>query len=290
MKRIITAVILIPIVLWIVFAGPIWVMSLICGLVAFLAQEEYCNIIEKHDLIPLRNSMRSIVILAFGSLAAELSTTNFSQLGIVLISYLILIILSLFSFPFLMVIGMRFENLNKAFPSVGLSWLSGIYISIPLLLLTVIRSQQSGIFWVAFILFTVWAGDIFAMYTGKAIGKHKLALKISPGKTWEGTIGSIIGSLLIGNAWFYLVTQQTIKIDPPDLLLIDIGKHDYILISVITFIANIASQFGDLVESMLKRGVDIKDSGNTLPGHGGILDRIDALLFAVPAVFLFTLK
>jgi len=311
MKRIITALILIPIVLWIVFAAPIWVTALCCGLVALLAQEEYLNIIEKFELFPLRKTMRLLVLLLFMFYADNAEPWRFQKLDLRLLTVMEIILLAVLAFPLLMIIGMKINNINKAFPSVGLSWLSLIYISIPLVLLTYIRTDQSGSFWVAFIFFTVWAGDIAAMYVGKSIGKHKLAPRISPGKTWEGTLGSIIGSLLTANIWFYFVENQQITIEPPNLsewitfLGFDQGifiykfsehvQHIYnsssvFVITCAALLTNIASQFGDLAESMLKRGVDIKDSGNSLPGHGGMLDRIDALLFAVPVVFLFTLK
>ncbi|HHG74989.1 MAG TPA: phosphatidate cytidylyltransferase [Persephonella sp.] len=122
--------------------------------------------------------------------------------------------------------------------------------------------------YLVFVLFaTVWAGDTMAYFTGKAIGKHKLAPRLSPKKTWEGAFGSVIGSVLAGGltAYFFNIPEAVIPVLASSVLM----------------------QIGDLFESFLKRQVGEKDSSHLIPGHGGILDRIDALIFASAVFVIF---
>jgi phosphatidate cytidylyltransferase len=114
---------------------------------------------------------------------------------------------------------------------------------------------------------TVWAGDTFAYFVGKSIGKHKLAPKLSPKKTWEGAFASVLGSVLFGGGLAYYF------------------NHLEALIPVL--IASVIMQIGDLFESFIKRQVGVKDSSNLIPGHGGVLDRIDALIFASVVFLIF---
>lgn len=146
-----------------------------------------------------------------------------------------------------------------------------IYIPASLSIFVLLRSDPDGISWIFFLLFMVFAGDTGALYSGKFFGHHKLSPSISPGKTIEGSIGGMLLSIIVGYLFVFLFLPQLNK---PSILILFI-------------IVNIAGQTGDLFESGLKRAGNIKDSGNILPGHGGILDRIDALLFAAPVGYLF---
>ncbi|MGB6882484.1 MAG: phosphatidate cytidylyltransferase, partial [Candidatus Acidiferrum sp.] len=120
-----------------------------------------------------------------------------------------------------------------------------------------------------FALVITWVGDTAAYFVGRAIGKHKLARALSPGKSWEGSVASILGALLVGVAFARWTT-----IPLPHLL-------------GMAALGNIAGQAGDLLESAYKRSAGVKDSGSLLPGHGGILDRIDALILAIPVVWYY---
>jgi phosphatidate cytidylyltransferase len=118
------------------------------------------------------------------------------------------------------------------------------------------------------------------MYVGRTLGKHKLAPQLSPGKTWEGAAGSLLGSLLVTVGLIELAVQLTKR----DILTLSFpGPIWYWLVFAV--IVNVAAQVGDLAESALKRSAGVKDSGTLLPGHGGILDRIDALLLAAPVLW-----
>ena len=146
------------------------------------------------------------------------------------------------------------------------------FLYIPLLLSFIIlmRNSDDGMRWVLLLLCVVFSGDTAALYVGTLIGRHKLAPAISPGKTVEGSIGGLTAGLLIGLLAKYF-------------MLPGIG---WAATAVFCIIVGAAAQLGDLFESSLKRASNVKDSGTILPGHGGVLDRIDALLFAAPVAYL----
>lgn len=168
------------------------------------------------------------------------------------------------------------------FASIGISLLGVLYVSLPMSLLAVIAFPKKinyGFYVTGYdysrifgLLFLIWASDIGAYAVGRAIGKHKLAPKISPGKTWEGWAGGFVMTLVVGWAIGYML---------PDMPLV----HRLVAAGVVAVFAPL----GDLAESMLKRSVDIKDSGTIMPGHGGLLDRFDAFLFILPVLVLLQL-
>lgn len=129
-----------------------------------------------------------------------------------------------------------------------------------------------GAFWLTLTtLLLVWATDTLAYFSGRAFGKHKLMPRVSPKKTWEGSIGGLLGAVGVGIVLKLLVLPFLSALD----------------IVVIALICGALGQIGDLAESVFKRAAGVKDSGNLLPGHGGLLDRVDSLLFAVPLVYLY---
>jgi phosphatidate cytidylyltransferase len=145
-----------------------------------------------------------------------------------------------------------------------------IYIFTPLACAVALRRISPH--WLMLAMLLCWVGDTAALYIGKNFGRHKLS-KVSPNKTWEGAIASVIGALLAAAIYaHYLIPQSPLPV-----------------VLAIAAIGNIAGQFGDLAESAIKRKFGVKDSGASLPGHGGWLDRIDAILFAIPVVYLLVL-
>jgi phosphatidate cytidylyltransferase len=145
------------------------------------------------------------------------------------------------------------------------------YISLAIAMLILVRSTPDGMIWIFFVCAVIFAGDTAALYIGSLWGRHKLSPSISPGKTIEGALAGLAANLLVG------VVSRV-------LLLVDLGWSGSLLFCAAV---GIAGQVGDLFESELKRASNIKDSGGLLPGHGGVLDRIDALLFAAPVAFCF---
>jgi len=133
---------------------------------------------------------------------------------------------------------------------------------------------------VLFLMVCVWAGDIAALYIGRNFGRRKLAPRLSPGKTWEGAIASLLGSMLAGALVFW--AGDLLSARGNMVLHIEEPLWQVMLLAVIL---NVAAQVGDLLESAIKRGAQVKDSGTMLPGHGGMLDRIDALLLAAPVLW-----
>jgi phosphatidate cytidylyltransferase len=143
-----------------------------------------------------------------------------------------------------------------------------------------LRDLPNGPSLVVFLLCVVWAGDIAAFYVGRAWGRHKMAPTLSPNKSWEGALGSIAGSLLITGVLLGLA--HLLQLHDSALLSYPEDIWYWMTLAVVV---NIAAQVGDLAESALKRSAGVKDSGSLLPGHGGVLDRIDALLLAAPALW-----
>ena len=188
------------------------------------------------------------------------------------------------------------EDLKAALPGAAMSYLALPYIGLPLLLLAVLRQAPRGWIYVLFTFFAVWVGDTAAMYVGKSMGRHKLAPRISPGKTVEGTVASLLFSVGVCCLFAHYVPEIAaalgrahLLVEKPESLLIAApayGRAPLWLAALVAAAINAAAQLGDLLESALKRGAGVKDSGTMLPGHGGILDRIDALLLALPVAFV----
>jgi phosphatidate cytidylyltransferase len=146
-----------------------------------------------------------------------------------------------------------------------------IYVSLPFGFALGLPKFYDGTFtWEVFLLFVlIWSSDSFAYFTGRLFGKHKMAPKISPKKTWEGFVGGVIFTLVLG----YFIEQKF-----PGL------RGNWIIVG---FLVSVFAPIGDLVESQLKRTFGVKDSGNIIPGHGGVLDRLDSFIIAAPVVYLY---
>jgi phosphatidate cytidylyltransferase len=155
-----------------------------------------------------------------------------------------------------------------------------------------LRQQSAGAFLLLYLLLVVWAGDIFAYFVGRSVGRHLMTPRISPKKTWEGAAASLAASLLVGSLLFTYALPISSFLLRVKLIerrdgLFGLEKPELWPIILLTVALNVAAQLGDLVESLVKRGAGVKDSGTLLPGHGGMLDRIDALLFAAPVLWFY---
>jgi len=161
------------------------------------------------------------------------------------------------------------ERLSSVISNLGITLFGIFYVGFLLSHIILIRNQTDGRAWVLFLIITIWAGDIIALFSGTLFGKHKLYPKISPNKTYEGLLGAIVGSVVIGLLY-------------ASLFLPYFNKGVCILV---TFGMGILGQLGDFTESMIKRSAQVKDSGSLFPGHGGVLDRIDSFLFSTPFLY-----
>jgi phosphatidate cytidylyltransferase len=277
MKRILTATVLSLLVLALIFFGNIWLMTLFAAIVAELAAYEYLQLAavgaQAHDAklrIP-------IWWMALGTaLAFVVTLPNFpveDQLPVLSALTLILFAWNGFRSPLIQVL-----------PDTAQGLFGLIYIAYPLTLIPLLWKQEDGPALVLFLMVCVWAGDIAALYFGRAFGKRKLAPRLSPGKTWVGSIASILGSMLAAGLIIYI--SDILTAHGNTILHISEPVWQSLLLAAIL---NIAAQLGDLLESAIKRGAGVKDSGTMLPGHGGILDRIDALLLSAPALWFILL-
>ncbi len=282
MKRVLTAVVLIPIVLLVVFRAPWWLFEGVLGIVAVLAQLEYLDIAASFAK-PFRLATLAFTVLIFGyplvpNWHREIPWPDPALL------------MAIAPFVFL-ALAMSRQELREGFVSAAISFVAVPYIALSLWCLVDLAGLRR--IFVFFVLVVVWVGDTFAYYVGRSMGKHLMAPRISPKKTWEGAIASFIGSVLAGALVIQYASEMT-EVLRRYSLLGEPWRHAIqphaVQAAVIAAIVNVAAQIGDLAESVIKRGADIKDSGKLLPGHGGMLDRIDALLFAAPvATFLFTI-
>ena len=246
-SRILVAAAGIPLVLWLVYLGG-WPMF---GLAAVAA------LIALHELYWMTRTLRPVVLAGYlGALAALLGATlggaDWALAG--LMSTLVI------SF----VIKGGVSTVSVSVTVLGVAWI-GLGLAHALLLRDI---DEHGVLAVLTVLLAVWAGDAGAYFIGLLFGRHKLAPTVSPGKTWEGLIAGIVAT--IGVTFLALYEANFLSI--PESL-------------VLGAVIAIAAPLGDLFESALKRDADVKDSGRLLAGHGGMLDRIDALLFAWVAAY-----
>lgn len=304
MKRVLTAAVLIPIVIVALFRAPLWLFTLLVLGVALLAAREYFDIAEKTGFRPMRGWGYVALVAIFGVAAVSMECERAPNHGFGWIAT-IAILAILLLWPYILAgLAMRREPLPQSLGDMAVSSLMLPYIGMTLFLLLMLRELQLGAFFLLYLMLIIWSGDIAAYYVGRAIGRHKLAPRISPGKTWEGAIASAVGAVFVGLVLFHysraLFHQfAVIGLFYYDNAIQNLGNPDgrdihqwlshppAILVIAFALCTNIVAQLGDLFESAIKRGAGVKDSGSLLPGHGGVLDRIDALLFAMPIGFVF---
>jgi phosphatidate cytidylyltransferase len=287
LKRVLTAVVLIPIVLLLVLRAPVAVLAFVAGVVALLAIHELLKLAEGYNIRPLNVPTYIFVGLFFLLIAVSPGTTPaLSTSGF---AFIAVCAAMLAPFVFL-AIAMRRDELSSAFPAAMVATFAFVYIALPMASLVQLREQWEGSFFLLYLLLLVWAGDIFAYFIGKALGTHRMSPRVSPKKTWEGAIASVIASVAVG----MLMAHYAVPISRGLLHARLIEQRDGVFteprllpIVLLSVVLNVAAQLGDLVESLIKRGAGAKDSGAILPGHGGMFDRIDALLFAAPVLWAY---
>jgi|ERR1041384_1679062 phosphatidate cytidylyltransferase len=298
MKRVLTAAVLIPVVLAIVFKAPLWLFALVVAGIIVLALHEYLGISEAAGIKPARwlvyvAGVFPIFFLLCSTVVKNLSTHSrhfwyYSPEGMLLTAWWRVALLA----PVIFGVTLIFrKQMTQGLASVAASMLGIIYIGASLSLLIALRWDYAQAVLVVFILFSVWAGDIAAYYVGRNFGRYKLAPAVSPNKSWEGAIASVVASIGVAFLVFHYGRSITEWFSFTGMFLWDAPGPRFPVNPIHTLIvgalANVAAQCGDLFESALKRGAGVKDSGALLPGHGGILDRIDALLFAIPVVWYY---
>ncbi|HUJ96394.1 MAG TPA: phosphatidate cytidylyltransferase [Terriglobales bacterium] len=290
LKRVATAIVLIPVVLLLVLRAPVPVLATVSAVVALLAVRELLQLAERYGIRPLVWPTYLFVVLFFLPLAANLGNGK-PLLATGIFVYCVGFAAAFAPFFFL-VVAMRRAEMSSAFPAAMVSVFAFAYIALPLGMLVQIRQQWAGAILVIYLLLVVWASDIFAYFVGRSIGRHLMSPRVSPKKTWEGAAASVAASLAVG--WLFSTYALPISSALLNAHLITRSDGYFALenpalgpVLLLSAALNIAAQLGDLVESLIKRGAGAKDSGALLPGHGGMLDRIDALLFAAPILWYY---
>ena len=273
-----------------ILRAPIPVLAVVAGIIALLTIHEFLKLTESYGVPPLRILTYIFVGFFFALLAFNVGNEK-PLLSTAVFVYCLGFAAAIAPFIFL-TRAMRNEPLSTGYSAAAASVFAFTYIALPIGMLVQLRQQWAGAFYLLYLLLVVWAGDIFAYFVGKSIGRHLMAPRISPKKTWEGAAASVIASVAVG----WLLFKYALPISSALLRAGLIQRRDGLFgleqpsmgpIIVLTIVLNIAAQLGDLVESLIKRGAGVKDSGAILPGHGGMLDRIDALLFAAPVLWYY---
>ncbi len=255
MQRLITGIGLVLIAAYLIWFSPQQVFIAAALLMSLLGYWEFARLVEGHA-IPrpgIFGFLAGLVILFWPAVPVH---------GITLLTAISILTVAAFT------TSLRYLNLRDVLPQVSSAFLGGFYTFAPWRFSIDLRRQSIHLLFFALAL--NWAGDSAAYYVGRRFGKHKLAPIVSPKKSWEGAIASVIGSVAFGLLYLGHFLPQ-------------IAWWNVVLMAVA---GNVAGQFGDLAESAMKRGAGVKDSGNLLPGHGGILDRVDSSLFALPVIYL----
>ena len=290
-KRVATALVLIPVVVGLVLFTPTWVVAIATAVITVLALWEYFALGEAIGHRAYRVWTASCAILFIvnqlhsgGGAAPSVVRSAFNpSSGAIQIQEIhnpfvghVDAVHSIVSVFFLFVVGLMVltlftrRPLVESLPSAGISSSALLLVAFPLSFAVRLHGFSfEGPRLLLFALVITWAGDTTAYFVGRAIGKHPLAPHISPKKTWEGSVGSMIGSLIVAWAFHYWIR-------------IPIGH-----LVAMAVIGNVAGQMGDLLESAYKRSAGVKDSGGLLPGHGGVLDRIDALILCIPVIWYY---
>ncbi|MBS3757455.1 MAG: phosphatidate cytidylyltransferase [Desulfobacterales bacterium] len=261
LKRWLTSIVAVPILAVFLYKAPASLFSAFIGLLAVISLGEYYRIVYK----PIRPAVGLIIPLWGGFVGVLLLFTAYASAWHVIPELIIVntLVTAFLSIP-------RFKIHTGVVDVVSKEIQGLIYIPLALATLILLRMEPNGVRWIFFLVTIVFAGDVGAFYAGRLFGRHKLSPAVSPGKTVEGAVGGLLTNVIVGYAFMRLFIP-----------------HLSVAGSLFFFIAvGVAGQVGDLFESEFKRVQQVKDSGAILPGHGGLLDRIDALLFAAPTAYL----
>jgi phosphatidate cytidylyltransferase len=276
LRRLLTAAVLIPVVVALVWWTPAIILAGIAAVVAILALVEFLNLGDRIGLRGFKLWTYFCTVLIFyaqfslgrvetHSFAGGVSMVRDATGGTLSVEAALLI----FLFGCVVLGLLTKRPLHEILPAISIGSAALLFVVLPFsYIVRLDEIERVGRQLVLFTLVLVWAGDMLAYFVGKSLGRVPMAPALSPKKTWEGALGNVLASLIV--AVLFAKWMLT----------------DAITLLVIAGVANIAGQAGDLIESAYKRGASVKDSGGLLPGHGGMLDRIDSLILATPAVWI----
>lgn len=236
--------------------------TVICiGLFTVLGLNEFYNLFKESKIVFVSPVLGTVVgFLIFALFAAN-------QLDLIPEIYILITIPLLF----LSMMAELWRMKENPLFNLGVLFLGFFYVLVPFVLMIFMQAQTIESHTLIFMFLLIWSNDTFAYLTGRWLGKTKLIERVSPNKTWEGTIGGILMTFVVA------------------LVIAHFNEHNYVFWGISAIIVAPGAIFGDLLESLFKRSLNIKDTGNIMPGHGGILDRFDAVLFTVPFFFCWWL-
>lgn len=264
-KRITSALLGFPLVVIILTFGNKYVVDIFLAIIACISMQEYMNAISK-DAKPIRwLGYISCIFIAFIHIIPQYIPEPILNNIIILAIPILLLVL----FTTIVATNMRINFKDVSYTLFGI-----VYIVTCIAFIAKIRGLEHGNWLVWFAIIAAWASDTFAYFIGKRFGKHKFS-KVSPKKSIEGCIAGVVGAVIVALIYTYAVNEITSL------------NFSYIYITIITAILSIIGQIGDFAASSIKRYVDVKDYSNLIPGHGGMLDRIDSLMFLSPFAYVF---
>lgn len=259
LKRWLTGIISLPVLIYVIGFAPRWIFYAMLFLASVIGLTEFYRITAPELSVRIKSCGYLVTLAIF--IVTMAGSLYLLPAVIVLMVFIIMTLL----------VVLPYSPGTHTAGDIGRGLFGPLYLALPLSMLMVMDRYPQGSMWIFFLLTVIFASDTGAFYFGKIFGKHKLHKIISPGKTWEGAVGGLLSSI-IASIWFLSLTQL---------------KQVNLRLILLAGCLSIAGQIGDLSESLLKRGSGIKDSGRILPGHGGLLDRIDGLLFAVPILYIY---
>jgi phosphatidate cytidylyltransferase len=260
-QRVVAALVAVPLLIFLIVYHE-WTFYGIFLLICILTQLEFYKLLKLDDNSPLRYYGTFCGAILF-SLAFFIETERIPELSYYIISPLL---------TFIFFIKLYKKNDAKPFMNIGYTFLGIIYVALPFALIVVLSmiGESYNYELVLGCLFLLWASDTGAYFAGTNFGKTKLFERVSPKKSWEGSLGGFIAAMIVA----FILNKYFMSID---------GWKWYVIGAIIV----IAGTYGDLVESLFKRSMQIKDSGSVIPGHGGFLDRFDGLLLSIPFIIAF---
>lgn len=260
LKRVLTTVLGLPVVIAIILFGNKYLIGVTILLVSICCMHEYFGAIKK-----VSNPIKVVGYIS-----------NLFIIGAMLFNQETLMKIIIFTVPIILVLlflKVIITDMKTTFRDVAYTFLGIIYIPFFLMFLEMLRCMENGQLLIGYAILIPWSTDIFAYVVGKNFGKHKFS-KISPKKTIEGCVCGIIGAVIVSSAYIFIINNFLET------------QYSYVIMAIVSAILSTISQVGDFVASTIKRFVDIKDYSNLLPGHGGMLDRTDSLIFIAPFVYL----
>lgn len=264
--RSLSGLVYIAIIVGAVLGGSWWMLALVT-LLAFLAVDEFNRITSRNTLNP---ALRFLDLVG----AALMILASFCIAGKLTVAFGFGFIVLFWAYIVIRLIAALYIKNDNPLERTACSLMGQLYIALPLSLLLLVYNMSHAVVMLMFVM--IWINDTGAFCVGSLIGRHRLFERISPKKSWEGFFGGMIFAIAAG-AVSYLWLGDCFE------------GYTLVELMIMGAVVSIFSTWGDLVESLIKRTLGIKDSGNIMPGHGGILDRIDSLLLVAPAMFFMVL-